>query len=64
MEGSHELPMSTTVIGIDDRKSKIGFHVDHMTSVYFTDWSVNYNGFYYIGMYRSHKRQTYTSVRY
>ena len=30
-------------IGIDDRKPKVGFHVDHRTSVYFTDWSVNYN---------------------
>ena len=32
------------VIGIDDRKPNMGFHMDYMTGMYFTDRSVNYNG--------------------
>ena len=31
------------VIGIDDRKPNMGFHMDYMTGMYFTDRSVNYN---------------------
>ena len=45
------------VIGIDDRKPNMGFHMDHMTSMYFTDRSVNYNSKFNMSVLFNDQRQ-------